>query len=97
MLSHVSIGVKNLARAGMFYDAVFQALGYVRIWTSPLGIGYGKPGGNDRLALFDESDSSGRLAAGHLNFRFFKNLPERFDPFQRRAFEAGPTDRVVGN
>jgi catechol 2,3-dioxygenase-like lactoylglutathione lyase family enzyme len=64
VLSHVSIGVKNLARAGTFYDAVFQPLGYVRIWTSHLGIGYGKPGENDRLALFDESDSPGPLAAG---------------------------------
>lgn len=31
MFAHVSIGVKELARASIFYDAVLQPLGYVRL------------------------------------------------------------------
>jgi catechol 2,3-dioxygenase-like lactoylglutathione lyase family enzyme len=52
MLSHLSFGVANLARAGAFYDAVLRPLGYVRAWEGEHGIGYGPPGGNDKLALF---------------------------------------------
>jgi catechol 2,3-dioxygenase-like lactoylglutathione lyase family enzyme len=52
MLSHLSFGVANLARAGAFYDAVLRPLGYVRAWEGEHGIGDGPPGGNDKLALF---------------------------------------------
>jgi catechol 2,3-dioxygenase-like lactoylglutathione lyase family enzyme len=53
MLSHLSLGTADLARAIRFYDAVLGALGYVRLWTTgERAAGYGVPGGNDRLALF---------------------------------------------
>lgn len=54
MLSHLSFGVADLARAGAFYDAVLKPLGYVRVWSNRDGIGYGAAGGNDRLALFPQ-------------------------------------------
>jgi catechol 2,3-dioxygenase-like lactoylglutathione lyase family enzyme len=42
MLSHVSIGVRDVARAAEFYDAVLGALGYRRVFeVLPHGIGYG--------------------------------------------------------
>ena len=52
MLSHLSFGVANLAKAGAFYDAILRPLGYVRVWDGEHGIGYGPSGGNDKLALF---------------------------------------------
>ena len=51
MLHHVSIGVADLARSASFYDAALAPLGYVRVWTDDTGIGYGKPGGGDKLAI----------------------------------------------
>lgn len=51
MLHHLSLGVTDLERAASFYDAALAALGYVRVWTTPTGIGYGPPGGDDRLAI----------------------------------------------
>lgn len=47
MLDHVSIGVRDLARAAAFYDAVLGALGYVRLFTTERGIGYGVAGAKD--------------------------------------------------
>ena len=45
MLHHVSVGVRNVALAGDFYDAVLSALGYKRIMEFlPHGIGYGETG-----------------------------------------------------
>jgi catechol 2,3-dioxygenase-like lactoylglutathione lyase family enzyme len=42
MLSHVSIGVADVAASGRFYDAVFGALGYGRAYEIPEAIGYGR-------------------------------------------------------
>ncbi|HZP44628.1 MAG TPA: VOC family protein [Candidatus Binataceae bacterium] len=41
MISHVSIGVRDLARAGEFYDVALGALGYKRLYDSPEALGYG--------------------------------------------------------
>ncbi|MFT5434717.1 MAG: catechol 2,3-dioxygenase-like lactoylglutathione lyase family enzyme [Myxococcota bacterium] len=69
MLSHLSLGVSDLGLAAAFYDATLGALGYIQLWNSNGGLGYGEAGGNDRLALFSQSEA--RLAAGpgfHLAF-----------------------------
>lgn len=41
MISHVSIGVRDLARAGRFYDAALAPLGYERLFDSVDALGYG--------------------------------------------------------
>jgi catechol 2,3-dioxygenase-like lactoylglutathione lyase family enzyme len=51
MLHHVSFAVRDLDRAGAFYDAVLAPLGFTRVWATPTGIGYGRAGGGDKLAL----------------------------------------------
>jgi len=71
MISHLSLGVRDLERAGSFYDAVLGALGYVRVWGNPRGLGYGPPGGNDKLALFPAAPAAAAASAGpgfHLAF-----------------------------
>lgn len=70
MLGHLSLGVADLDRSQAFYDAVLATLGFVRVFGHPRAIGYGAPGGNDRLALFAHPDRTD-LAAGpgfHLAF-----------------------------
>jgi catechol 2,3-dioxygenase-like lactoylglutathione lyase family enzyme len=42
MIDHVSIAVRELARAGAFYDAVLAPLGLTRLVTRERTIGYGK-------------------------------------------------------
>jgi len=41
MISHVSIGVHEVEKAGHFYDAVLGALGYKKLYDSTEAIGYG--------------------------------------------------------
>jgi catechol 2,3-dioxygenase-like lactoylglutathione lyase family enzyme len=42
MLHHVSVGVRDVARAAQFYDPVLAALGYKRVMEfMPFAIGYG--------------------------------------------------------
>ncbi|MDP2116876.1 MAG: VOC family protein [Brevundimonas sp.] len=42
LVSHVSVGVTDLSRAGVFYDAVMAVLGARRILEHGIGIGYGR-------------------------------------------------------
>ena len=41
MISHVSIGVRDIAKAGRFYDTALAALGYKRLYDSAEALGYG--------------------------------------------------------
>ncbi|MFC4313524.1 VOC family protein [Steroidobacter flavus] len=51
MLHHLSFAVRDLERAASFYDAVLASLGFVRVWSDDTAVGYGYPGGGDKLAL----------------------------------------------
>ena len=42
LVSHVSVGVTDLQRAGAFYDAVMATIGARRIMEHGAGIGYGR-------------------------------------------------------
>jgi catechol 2,3-dioxygenase-like lactoylglutathione lyase family enzyme len=41
MLDHVSIAVRDLARAAVFYDSVMGALGYPCVYRFDYAVGYG--------------------------------------------------------
>jgi catechol 2,3-dioxygenase-like lactoylglutathione lyase family enzyme len=90
MLGHLSIGVRDLERAGRFYDAVMAPIGWVRVWTADDGLGYGPPGGNDRLAVFLRSDAHPPGPGFHLCF----NCPSRpaVDAFHAAATANGGKD-----
>lgn len=42
LVSHVSVGVTDLHRAGVFYDAVLATIGARRIMEHGVGIGFGR-------------------------------------------------------
>ncbi len=42
MINHVSIGVRDLSKAGRFYDAALEPLGYKRLFDSAEALGYGR-------------------------------------------------------
>ncbi len=48
MFDHVSIGVRDLARAKRFYDAVLASLGYACLSEDAGALGYGR----DKIALW---------------------------------------------
>ncbi len=94
MLGHISFGVADLAKAAAFYDGVLAALGYVRLWSNPDGVGYGEAGGNDKLALFARLGAASPPGAGfHLAF----DAPSRdaVDAFHAEALRLGGGDQGV--
>ncbi len=64
IVSHLSFGVRDLDRAVRFYDALLAPLGVVRLWNVPGGAGYGRPGGEDELALFVQPRLGAATALG---------------------------------
>ena len=75
MLHHASVGVSDIERSAAFYDAVLDALGYVRVWDDIMpgqtgqAIGYGLPGGGDKLAIKHRPDGQRPPGPGfHLAF-----------------------------
>ena len=90
MLSHVSLGVRDLARAMAFYDASLAALGYVRLWTGTDGLGYGAPGGGEKLNIFARENAAPAGTGFHL--ALVAPGPESVDRFHAAALTHGGTD-----
>jgi catechol 2,3-dioxygenase-like lactoylglutathione lyase family enzyme len=90
MLHHISLGVTDLNRSAMFYDAALLPLGYVRVWTDATAIGYGPPGGGDKLAI---KLRDGAAAPGP-GFHLALAAPDRasVDRFHEAALRHGGDD-----
>lgn len=69
MLDHVSIAVRDLDRAGPFYDAVLCALGYERRWMRDGRIRYGDRTLGEATALSVVAIGGATPAGGHLALR----------------------------
>lgn len=90
MLGHVSLGVRDLTRAALFYDAVLTALGYVRLWTGEHGLGYGSAGGGEKLNIFERAGAASPGEGFHLAFEASDRAA--VDRFHAAALAHGGTD-----
>ena len=91
ILHHMSLGVTDLERSAAFYDAALSALGYVRVWVNESAIGYGHPGGEDRLAI---KLQSGGVVTPSPRFHVALSAPSRssVDAFYEAALRNGGID-----
>ena len=92
MIDHVSVGVADLGRSGVFYNAVLEPLGYVRLFDHARALAYGVPGARDE-AFAILAAGAGAKAAGHAWHVAFK-APSRHavDAFHSIALRHGATD-----
>jgi catechol 2,3-dioxygenase-like lactoylglutathione lyase family enzyme len=90
VLSHVSLGTNDFARAKPFYDAVLAALQIGCVMDFPGGAGYGR--------AFPEfwiqsPHDGGRASAGTgVHVSFLANSVEEVKAFHAKALELGATD-----
>jgi catechol 2,3-dioxygenase-like lactoylglutathione lyase family enzyme len=92
LLSHLSIGVSDLARATAFYDATLAALGYARVDTRAGSVGYGLAGtDNDRLRLFLSATVVVPPGPG-FHIAFAAPSREAVDAFHKAALRLGGRD-----
>lgn len=91
MLHHLSFGVADLKRAGDFYDAALEPLGYVRVWSDSTAVGYGRAGGGDKFALKLIPD--GLVIPGRgFHLAFSAQSREAVDRFHAAALTHGGRD-----
>lgn len=90
MLHHISLGVRDLARAGAFYDATLAALGYRRVFEDDEAIGYGLVDDQDLLCLKLRNDAHPPGAGFHLAFAASSRA--QVDAFHIAALATGGTD-----
>ena len=97
MLHHLSLGVVDIEAAARFYDAVLEPLGQARVWSDlrPGGtgqaVGYGPPGGGDRLALKQVAPGAAVAGPG-CHLAFAAGSPQAVEAFHAAALRAGGTD-----
>lgn len=68
MIHHLSLGVRDLALSGRFYDAALGALGFRRVFEDDTAIGYGLEDDEDMLCLKERSAASPPGPGFHLAF-----------------------------
>ncbi len=90
MIDHVSIGVRDVARAKNFYDAALKPLGYSRLSTGDTSLGYGK----DAVAFWVGANPSPVPADMNSGLHFCFAAPTRnsVDAFHKGALAAGGRD-----
>ncbi len=93
MLNHISIGVRDLALSGAFYDAALGALGFRRVFEDETAIGYGWIDGQDKFCLKLRPGAVAPGAGFHLAF----SAPSRaaVDAFHQTALRIGGQDNGV--
>lgn len=90
MFDHISIGVKDLARSGAFYDAVLEPLGYKRLYDGSHGLAYGARQPQFWIDRTDSPVPADPQSGLHLCFR----APDRaaVDAFHKTALAHGGRD-----
>jgi catechol 2,3-dioxygenase-like lactoylglutathione lyase family enzyme len=90
MLNHVSIGVRDVARAKRFYDAALEPLGYRSLSASDSSLGYGKSGVVLWIGLAERPVPADEKSGLHFCF----DAPSRasVDRFHAAALGAGGRD-----
>ena len=96
-LHHLSFATRDIRRSSAFYDAVLGALGYVRVWEDiddadpQSAVGYGHPGGDDKLALKWRADQEIKPYLGFC-LSFAARDRASVDRFHEAALQLGGTD-----
>src|SRR5262245_40906814 len=90
MLDHVSIGVRDIARAKRFYDAALAPLGYKCLSHGDASLGYGR----EAVAFWASTTDAPVPADARSGLHFCVNAPTQtsVDAFHAAALTAGGRD-----
>jgi catechol 2,3-dioxygenase-like lactoylglutathione lyase family enzyme len=88
MINHISIGVRNVAKAKRFYDAALAPLGYSCLSESPGSLGYGRDGSIALWISAVERPVPGDAGSG-LHVCFDAPTRKSVDKFHAAALKSG--------
>ncbi|HTT99796.1 MAG TPA: VOC family protein [Rhizomicrobium sp.] len=90
MLHHVSVGVRDVARAATFYDPVLATLGYKRVADySPGAIGYGERDGQPQFWIGLPHDQNAASVGNGTHVGFIARSKDAVNAFHEAALKAG--------
>lgn len=92
MLHHVSLAVRDLQAAAVFYDAALLPLGYVRVWSDKTAVGYGCQGRGDELAIKTVDPAKLAIPGPGFHLAFAAADRDAVTAFYRAALEHGGRD-----
>jgi catechol 2,3-dioxygenase-like lactoylglutathione lyase family enzyme len=90
MINHVSIGVRDIAKARKFYDATLRSLGYTCLSAGETSLGYGQ----DAIAFWISASDRPVPADAKSGLHFCFTAPTRrsVDAFHKAALASGGRD-----
>lgn len=91
MFSHVTVGTNDLTKAGVFYDAVFGALGISRGFEGETFISYGERSGG-RFFVMSPYDREPATVGNGVHAAFSAQNRAQVDAFHAAALANGGTD-----
>jgi catechol 2,3-dioxygenase-like lactoylglutathione lyase family enzyme len=90
IMSHVSIGTSDMARAVAFYDAVLQVLGCRKLFEYPFAVAYGKQ--FPEFWVQKPVDGQPASVGNGTHFCFIAESKAAVHAFHEAALAAGATD-----
>ncbi|TAM55856.1 MAG: VOC family protein [Paraburkholderia sp.] len=90
MLDHVSIGVRNITKTKVFYDAALGALGYRCLHSSEGSLGYGEQAVQLWISQSDQPVEPDMRSG--LHFCFLAPTRASVDAFHAKALAGGGRD-----
>jgi catechol 2,3-dioxygenase-like lactoylglutathione lyase family enzyme len=90
ILSHVSIGTNDFARAARFYDTVLATIGCKRIIEHPDAVAYGKA--YPEFWVQSPCDGNAASVGNGFHIAFIADSKSMVDDFHRAAINAGASD-----
>lgn len=90
LVSHVSVGVTDLARAARFYDPVMQALGARRVMEHAAGVAYGRSFPEFWISLPHDGEAASSGNGVHVCFA--AGTAEAVDRFHAAGLAGGGVD-----
>ena len=90
MIDHLSVGVRDIAKAGRFYDAALSALGYKRLSEGTGYLGYGDQGPRFWLSETERPVPPDEKSGLHVCFAAERRAD--VDAFHAAALKSGGKD-----
>ncbi len=92
MLSYVTLGTNDLARASKFYDELLSVVGAKRTWESDRFVGWAGPDGGTMLMLMAPFDEQASTPGNGVMMALAAESPEQVKAIYDKAISLGATD-----
>lgn len=92
VIGYLTLGTNDLARAGEFYDALFDCLGAKRVMTDERMLGWGRSAKETMFSVITPYDGMKATIGNGVMIALDVGQPDQVDAMYRKALELGGSD-----